>query len=134
MARSGRKVQMGKRYHAPGTAPGTLRAVATPGAEPARVTVIDYGSDRFEEKRIAKIEEVFPYRDSATVTWINIEGLQDVHLIETLGRHFGFHPLALEDVLNCGQRPKLEDYGSYHFLVMKSLLRKAEELVIEQIS
>jgi len=134
MARRARKMQVGTRYHTPGTAPGTLRAVETPGAKPARVTVIDYGPDHFEEKRIAKIEDVFPYRDSTYVTWINIEGLQDVGLIEKLGRHFGFHPLALEDVLNCGQRPKLEDYGSYHFLVMKSLWRKKEELFIEQIS
>jgi len=134
MARQGRQRQVGMRYHTPGTAPGTLRAHEAPGAEPARVTVMDYGPDHFEEKRIAKIEEVFPYRDSTNVTWINIEGLQDVDLIEKLGRHFGFHPLALEDVLNCGQRPKLEDYGSHHFLVMKSLLRAAEKLTIEQIS
>jgi magnesium transporter len=134
MARQGRQRQVGMRHHAPGTAPGTLRARETSGAEPARVTVMDYGPDHFEEKRIAKIEEIFPYRDSTNVTWINIEGLQDVDLIEKLGRHFGFHPLALEDVLNCGQRPKLEDYGSHHFLVMKSLLRAAEELKIEQIS
>ncbi|HEV8577807.1 MAG TPA: magnesium/cobalt transporter CorA [Thermoanaerobaculia bacterium] len=133
MARRG-KTQLGKRYHRPGTAPGTLRPIEAPGAEPARVTLIDYAPDHFEEKRISKIEDVFPFRDSPTVTWINIEGLHDVGLIEKLGQHFGFHPLALEDVLNCGQRPKLEDYGGYHFLVMKSLYRKTEDLNIEQIS
>ena len=134
MARRGRKMQVGKRYHKPGTAPGTLRAPEARVAGPVQVTVIDYGPEHFEEKRIARIEDVFPYRDSPTVTWINVEGLQDVGLIEKLGRHFGFHPLALEDVLNCGQRPKIEDYGSYHFLVMKSLYRKTEELDPEQIS
>jgi magnesium transporter len=56
-----------------------------------------------------------------------------VALIESIGRHFGFHPLALEDVLHCGQRPKLEDYGTYHFLIMKSLLH-GEALDTEQIS
>ncbi|HEY7214863.1 MAG TPA: magnesium/cobalt transporter CorA [Thermoanaerobaculia bacterium] len=132
MARKGRKMQVGQRYHKPGTAPGTLREI--PGAGPVRVSVIDYGPEHLEEKRISKIEDVFPYRDSQTVTWINVEGLHDVKLIEKVGKHFGFHPLALEDVLNCGQRPKLEDYGSYHFMVMKSLLRKADELQIEQIS
>ena len=132
MARRGGKMQVGKRYHRPGTAPGTQREI--PGAGPVRVSVIDYGPEHFEEKRISKIEDVFPYRDSQTVTWINVEGLHDVKLIEKVGKHFGFHPLALEDVLNCGQRPKLEDYGSYHFLVMKSLLRKEQELQIEQIS
>jgi magnesium transporter len=134
MARRGRKTQVGKRYHRPGTAPGTLSALDTPGAGPTKITVLDYGPDGIREKQISKVEEVFPYRDSPTVTWINVEGLHDIGMIEKIGRHFGFHPLTLEDVLNCGQRPKIEDYGAYHFLVMKSLYRKEQELSIEQIS
>jgi magnesium transporter len=125
---------IGTRYHRPGTSPGTLRPVERPDAEPVRVTIIDYSPGRCEEKQVATIEEVFPYRDTPTVTWINVEGLHDVALLEKLGHHFGFHPLTLEDVLNCGQRPKIEDYGEYHFMVMKSLSRSTEELKIEQIS
>jgi magnesium transporter len=126
--------RMLKRYHKPGTAPGTLRAPDTPATGPVRVTVIDYSPDHFEEKQIADIEECFPYRDKQTVTWINVEGLHDIGLIEKLGQHFGLHSLALEDVLNCGQRPKLEDYGNYHFMVMKSLYLRDGELGLEQIS
>jgi magnesium transporter len=125
---------IGKRYHRPGTSPGTLSPREKPDAEPVRVTVIDYAPGRCEEKQITAIEEVFPYRDTATVTWINVEGLHDVPLLEKLGQHFGFHPLTLEDVLNCGQRPKLEEYGAYHFMVMKSLTRRPDGLKIEQIS
>lgn len=130
----GRRMQMGKRYHKPGTAPGTLRAPEDGNAGPVKVTIIDYAPDCFEERQITDVEECFPYRDKPTVTWINVEGLSDVGLIERLGKHFGLHPLTLEDVLNCGQRPKLEDYGSYHFMVMKSLYFREEELEIEQIS
>ncbi|HYX23018.1 MAG TPA: magnesium/cobalt transporter CorA [Thermoanaerobaculia bacterium] len=130
-----KKAFLGKRYPRPGTAPGTLRPLETPGAGPVRVTVIDYGPDHFEEKQAGTVAEVFPYRDSPTVTWINVDGLNDVPLLEALGAHFGLHPLALEDVLDCGQRPKIEDYGAHHFVVMKSLNRKAgEDLEIEQIS
>jgi magnesium transporter len=132
MARNGRKMRVGKRYHQPGTAPGTLKAPEK-RVEQVRITVIDYGPERLEEKTITRVEQLFPYRDSPTVTWINIEGLHDVPALEALGKHFGFHPLALEDVLNCGQRPKLEDYGEYHFLIMKSLLH-GDRLETEQIS
>jgi magnesium transporter len=132
MSRNHRRMKVGKRYHQPGTAPGTLRALEQ-RIENVRVTVMDYSPDRLQEKTLTRVEELFPYRDSPTVTWINVEGLHDVNLIEALGRHFGFHPLTLEDVLNCGQRPKIEDYGKYHFLIMKSLLR-AETLETEQIS
>ena len=135
MLTQGRKVQVGKRYHRPGTAPGTLVPWDPDKSGPVRIRIIDYDADDFEEREVSTIEEVFPYRDSPTVTWINIDGLSDVSLLEKLGQHFGFHPLTLEDVLNCGQRPKIEDYGKYHFLVMKSLNRKeGEELQIEQIS
>jgi magnesium transporter len=137
METRGRKM-VGKRYHKPGTAPGTLRAPDNPGAGPVKVTVIDYGPDKYEEKQVSDIEECFPYRDTSSVTWINVDGLHDIGLIEKLGKAFGLHSLALEDVLNCGQRPKLEDYGNYHFIVMRSLYLKKqgeeEALESEQIS
>ncbi|HEX3127327.1 MAG TPA: magnesium/cobalt transporter CorA [Thermoanaerobaculia bacterium] len=132
MTRSGRRMKIGKRYSRPGTAPGTLRAPER-RVDEVRITVIDYGPEHFEEKTVTRVEEVFRYRDSPTVTWINVEGLHDVAMIESIGRHFGFHSLALEDVLNCGQRPKLEDYGQHHFIIMKSLL-PGEPLDTEQIS
>ncbi|HEX9942715.1 MAG TPA: magnesium/cobalt transporter CorA [Thermoanaerobaculia bacterium] len=134
MARRGRRMQVGKRYHKPGTSPGTLRPPETPAEGPIRVTVIDYGPDRLVEKQIGRAEDLAPYRNTPTVTWINVEGLHDVEFLDKLGRLFGFHPLALEDVLNCGQRPKIEDYGKYHFLVLKSLLMHDGELATEQIS
>jgi magnesium transporter len=131
---AGRRGKMGKRYHRPGTSPGTLRAPDAPVTGPVRVTVMDYGPDGLVEKEIHSAAELAPYKETPTVTWINVEGLQDVAFLEALGKLFQFHPLALEDVLNCGQRPKLEDYGAYHFLVMKSLLLRDEELDTEQIS
>jgi magnesium transporter len=131
----GRRAPWGLRYPAPGTAPGTLRPLEHPRTDKVRMTVIDYGPDHFAEKAVERVEDLLAYRDSPTVTWINIEGLNDVPLLETLGQQFGIHPLTLEDMLNCGQRPKLEDYGSYHFMVMKSLRLDGDGcLEVEQIS
>src|SRR5215469_2108265 len=44
------------------------------------------------------------------VTWINVDGLGDTATLTRLGECFGLHPLALEDVLNVGQRPKVVRY------------------------
>jgi magnesium transporter len=134
MATRGRRTRIGKRYHRPGTSPGTLRPPETPAGGPVRVTVLDYGPDHVVEKKIDRIEDLRKFCDTPNVTWINVEGLHDVELIERLGEMFGLHRLALEDVLNSGQRPKIEDYGSYHFLVLKSLLVRNGELETEQIS
>ncbi len=110
-----------KRYHTPGTAPGTLRAHEEKRADQVRVTVIHYDPSGVEEREIETPEECDPYSERPGVTWINVEGLTNVAMLESLGRTFGLHPLALEDVLNCGQRPKIEDYGDYQFVIMRSL-------------
>jgi magnesium transporter len=135
MVLRGRQAQWSKRYHTPGTAPGTLVPPEHPRTDKVHMAVIDYARDHFEEKPIDKVEDLFPYRDTRTTTWINIEGLNDIPLLEALGRHFGIHPLTLEDMLNCGQRPKVEDYGTYQFIVMKSLRMNDDDcLETEQIS
>jgi magnesium transporter len=134
MASRGR-FQLGKRYPKPGTAPGTLRPIESPRTDNVKVTVIDYSQDHFDEKPLERIEDLSAYRESKSVTWINVEGLNDIAVLESLGKQFGIHPLTLEDILNCGQRPKLEDYGTYHFIVMKSQrIDKDDYLESEQIS
>ena len=64
------------------------------------ITVLDYDSERYEEKEFESIEECFPYKDSPSVTWINIDGIHQVEMMEKIGTHFGIHPLVMEDILN----------------------------------
>jgi magnesium transporter len=122
-----------KRYAAPGTAPGTLRPPDVRRVEKVTITVMNYGPDIFEERDCPTLEDCFAYRDSPTVKWINITGLNDVDLLQRLGEHYGLHPLALEDVLNTGQRPKLDDYDDHYFIVVREL-RWTGDLKTDQIS
>ena len=119
-----------------GLPPGTLVHVGERKTEKVRITILDYDEARFEEKQAKTIEECFPFKDKPTVTWINIDGLHQVDIIEKLGSHFGLHPLLLEDILNTEQRPKMEDYGDYIFVVMKMLYlgQQKDELETEQVS
>ena len=55
------------------------------------------------------IEECFPFKDTPTVTWINIDGIHEAEIVEKIGTHFEIHPLVLEDIMNSGQQPKMED-------------------------
>jgi magnesium transporter len=132
-AKSRKRGRIGKRYHAPGTSPGTLRAPEV-RVEQVRITVIDYDAETLRERQVDRVDDLAAYRDSPTVTWINVEGLHDVAVVERIGELFGLHGLSLEDALNCGQRPKVEDYGDHHFLVMRSLLSKGNLGGTEQIS
>jgi magnesium transporter len=72
--------------------------------------VIAYGPDKVTEQLITQPAELAAYLDTWPVTWINVDGLGDEETLRTLGEHFGLHRLALEDVVNLGQRPKVEPY------------------------
>jgi magnesium transporter len=109
-----------------GMPPGTLHLEGEPLTGPVRITVIDYDQGHFEERRVETIEECFPYRDTSTVTWINIDGLTNTEVIEQIGRHFSIHPLILEDLLNTDQRPKMEDLDLYLYLHLKMLMLPGE--------
>jgi len=119
-----------------GLPPGTLIHIGEEKVERAKVTIIDYDEDQFQEKEAKAVEECFPFRDKPTVTWINIDGIHQVEVIEKIGTHFGIHPLILEDIMNTGQRPKMEDFEDYIFVVVKMIYYddKDNEIRTEQLS
>lgn len=54
-----------------------------------------------------------------TIRWIDLSA-QDPGQLRLLQERFGFHPLTIEDCLQFDQRPKLEEYGAYLFVVVHS--------------
>ncbi|MBL7118367.1 MAG: magnesium/cobalt transporter CorA [Candidatus Syntrophoarchaeum sp.] len=125
-----------KRSEKGGLPPGTLAYVGEKKVEKVIITVFDYDSERYEEKELKSIEECFPYKDTPTVTWINMAGIHQVDIMEKIGNHFGIHPLVMEDILNTGQRPKMDDLEDYVYVVLKMLNYNEEddEIDAEQIS
>lgn len=119
-----------------GLAPGTLVHIGKERSEKVKVTVIDYDKSHFTEKEMENIEECFPFKDTPTVSWINIDGVHDMTVIEKVGEYFGLHPLIQEDIVNTGQRPKSEDFETYVFVVLKMLYNNVENsgIVAEQVS
>ena len=125
-----------KRSEKKGLPPGTLVHIGERKAEKVRITIIDYDETQFQEKEVETIEECFPFKDTQTVTWINIEGLHQLEIIEKIGKQFNIHPLVLEDIANTEQRPKMEDFDDYIFLILKMLCFEEDKNVIkaEQVS
>lgn len=113
--------QLLPRKKRPGTPPGTLVYEGEPPATPVRLDVIDYDATRLETKTVEDVEACAAYRDTPSVTWINVEGVHDVAVVERLGALFGLHPLTLEDVVSPDQRPKLEEYADYAYLVLQMM-------------
>ena len=88
--------------------------------ERPKITIIDYDEQHYHEAEVKEVEECFRFKDQPTVTWINIDGLHQMDVLEKLGSCYGIHPLVLEDILT-DQRPKIEDYDDYIFIVLKML-------------
>jgi magnesium transporter len=114
-----------------GMPPGSLVHVGEVHTPVTRMTVIDYSKENVVEKEIQSIDEILEYKDSDTVTWVIIEGLADVDVVERIGEMFGIHQLVLEDLLNTYQRPKFEEYDDYLHIVIKSLLATDDNFTVE---
>ncbi|HIJ53178.1 MAG TPA: magnesium/cobalt transporter CorA [Planctomycetes bacterium] len=125
-----------KRSKKAGLPPGTLVHIGEKKAESVKISYFDYDEQNFQEKQVSNIEECFPFKTTPTVTWINIDGLHDVEIIEKLGKQFELHPLVLEDVLHTEQRPKYEDFDKYIFIVLRMLQynEKIQDIESEQVS
>ena len=119
-----------------GLPPGTLVHIGEGKTEKVKITIIDYDESHFQEKEAKTIEECFSFKDTPTVTWINIDGVHQLDIIEKIGSRFGFHSLLLEDIVDTSQRPKMEDYEKYIFIVLKMLYHNSEDdrVDAEQVS
>lgn len=123
------------RYPIPGEPPGVLKAREEASRQPPLITLIEYDREHLEERTITNKEELLPHLDNQRITWINIDGLGDIDVLRTLGKQFNLHPLALEDVLATGQRPKMEQYDEYIFILAQMLyLNPNKQMCGEQVS
>ncbi len=106
----------------PGAEPGTL--VSDPASHQPVVRVMAYHADDFVERELrtaADFDKLAELVERFAVTWVNVEGLGDAAVVSRLGRVFGLHPLALEDVLNHHQRAKVEPYDQQVFIVARMM-------------
>jgi len=119
-----------------GLPPGTLVYIGEEKEERVKITIIDYDEENYQGKETETLEECFSFKDRPTVSWINIDGVHQIEILEELGNCYGFHHLVLEDILNTDQRPKMEDYGSYLYTVLKMITfdEQTQEIATEQVS
>lgn len=121
-------------YKPPGTPPGTLNAPEGASAT-VKMRLIQYDTESFLDEEFADWDSLISKYDPSKVNWIDIEGLGDVPLLERVAERFGLHGLAVEDVLNTAQRPKIEPFENHFFIVSEMIyFAEGEELCFEQVS
>ena len=119
-----------------GLDPGSLVYVGDKEKSPITITLFDYKAEHFVEKKISSLDDLLTFKTSETTSWINIDGVHDVNILETIGKHFEIHPLTLEDILNTNQRPKVDEYANYLYIVLRMFFldEKDKSLKNEQVS
>ncbi|MFX1322159.1 MAG: magnesium/cobalt transporter CorA [Promethearchaeota archaeon] len=119
-----------------GLPPGTLIYTGDKVKEKTKIKLTDYTEDLFNLDQFNDIQMNLTKIEKPFIRWIDIYGIAQIKVIEEIGHQFDLHPLVLEDILSPNQRPKLEDYGSYIFVVLKKLSwnQEKENFEYEQIS
>ncbi|MDD5010450.1 MAG: magnesium/cobalt transporter CorA [Syntrophorhabdaceae bacterium] len=125
-----------KRSAKAGLPPGSLVHIGEEKPLKPKITVLHYNEEGYQEIEVEDIGQYLSLKDTPDVTWINVEGISQVETIEKIGQHFSLHPLLLEDIMNSDQRPKMEDYDDYLFVVLKKIYFDENDITIhaEQIS
>lgn len=118
-----------------GKAPGTITYLGRREKTESSVHVFDYTPKDVYECYPKTLNEILSYKNSDTISWVDVVGISDEVFIENLGKKFGLNPLLLEDAINTQQRPKIDEYDAYIFGVFKMLyLSDTNELVNEHVA
>jgi magnesium transporter len=125
-----------KREKNKGLAPGSLVFIGNRKVENISIRLIDYDKTNIIEDELKRVSDGSEFLTTNTVTWINIYGLHDIDKIKEIGITFELHPLLLEDILNTGQRPKVEEFDNCLYIVLKMLRydSESEMIISEQLS
>lgn len=117
--RTPRKSPCPRRSGKAGLPAGTLVHLGERKTERAAVTLIEYGPDGIRETRFDDLAACRACAPQGPKLWLNVHGLHEPEVLQEVGRRFRLHPLVLEDILNTDQRPKIDDYGDYLYLVAR---------------
>jgi magnesium transporter len=118
-----------------GLAPGAMVYTGKKVEQKLFIESFNYNKETYQEKELPNVEEAFAYKISSPISWLNINGLNHVGAIEKIGNHYDIHPLVLEDIVNTAQRPKIDEYEDYLFIVLKMLYYDDNDTIVsEQVS
>lgn len=119
-----------------GQTPGTPVYVGAVKEDAVSIETLEYDASDVARKQGVSPDDCRIARDSGTQWWINVDGVHAVDTVQQMGDIFDLHPLAVEDIVHTGQRPKVEDYESHLFVVLRMLRwnEHAEQIDDEQVS
>jgi magnesium transporter len=114
--------------------PGTLSYNGEHKDVKILVELICYDENYIRRITVENVKEIKKIITDDKKYWINIIGLHDIELIQTLGELFNIHHVDLEDIVHISQRSKIEINDEYLFSIFKMIYLQKEEIVHEHLS
>ncbi len=132
-----RRIRLKSKKYIPiaGISPGSIQLYE--GALKPEITVYSYSKMEYHTQTIKNIKELEKHLDlyPDLNRWIDIRGIGDTDLLEYLEKKFSINKLVSEDIADCRQRPKVDEYDDYIFAVSRMLyVDKQQEIENEQVS
>jgi len=113
-----------------GLPPGSVVLVGERREQPISIRFVRYAESACSEQEYLRVEDLPDDAGPGSVTWMHMNGIHHPQVIEELGMKFAVHSLVLEDIVNTGHRPKLDDWDEYLFIIIKSLIYDEETAMV----
>lgn len=125
-----------KSHKRAGQIPGKMIYTGPIRKAPVNVTLLDYNAARVEERPVKDLSDLSVGKDPNSVTWINVNGIHDLVIVDQIGEIFDLHQLLRSDIVNVHQRPKAEDYQHHIYVTIKMLRwnEKSQNIDAEHVS
>ncbi len=116
-----------------GLPPGTIDYVGEERTDRITITTVCFNEHEYFEKQFSDFSDCVKSINPLHITWINIDGVHNINLIEAVGKRYNIHPLTLEDIANTEQRPKIEEFDNYIVAFLKMFHTKDNQILHEQL-
>lgn len=116
-----------------GLAPGSAVFTGQQKMQSVKISVMQYREgelNEFEADGLDAIKAAIKKKNETT--WVNIDGLHDVELIRSIGSALNLHKLTIEDIVSVGQRPKIEEYDGYIFVILRMFMSEDPKSVVDE--
>ncbi|ADN35781.1 magnesium and cobalt transport protein CorA [Methanolacinia petrolearia DSM 11571] len=110
-----------------GLPPGTPVYTGERSPDETKIRIFLYTEENYEEKTVLNLDELKDFSAKTGSKWVIITGLANTQLINDICEFYGMHPLTTEDILNTHQRPKIESFDDYIYIVIKVILPMEDE-------
>lgn len=101
---------------------------------PLSIALISYNAESITERKNITAADCPEYFSDDMFTWIHVQGQPKPGLLRQFGQLLNLHPMALEDIINIGERAKTEVYDNQIMLILGMLRKEGSQIFSQQVS